>query len=271
MIFYFSGTGNSLYTAKMIASHNKETVVSIAAEINSGKEKYMFALNDNELVGFVFPVYAWGPPEIVSGFLSKLFLENYLGNYIFAVITCGGSIGNTAGVIAKILDKKGYTLNSAFSLMMPNNYMIMGDVDKKEDVKVKLSSADRRISHINEIVKKRTGSIFELEKGPLPGLLTKIINPMFINHATRPEKFYADDNCTGCGVCASVCSCNNIAVNAKPEWGSRCIQCVACINYCPVSAIQFGKSTQGKGRYTNPNISADEISLANQQIFSFSR
>ncbi|GEM_PF-5859417 len=36
MIFYFSGTGNSLHAAKRVSEYSKEGLVSIAAAMNSG-------------------------------------------------------------------------------------------------------------------------------------------------------------------------------------------------------------------------------------------
>jgi flavodoxin len=58
MIFYFSGTGNSLYAAKSIAQHNGEELVSISAAINSGDEFYKYSLRDNEVIGFVYPIHS---------------------------------------------------------------------------------------------------------------------------------------------------------------------------------------------------------------------
>ena len=40
--------------------------------------------------------------------------------------------------------------------------------------------------------------------------------------------------------------------DGKPAWGSECTQCMACICYCPVSAIEYGKATIGKDRYLCP-------------------
>lgn len=264
MIFYFSGTGNSLYSAKRIAEHNNEKLISIASEFMTGKNE--FTLSEDELIGFVFPVYAWGPPPIVTDFIKKLKLNNYAGNYIFTVITCGAEIGNAADIVDKVLKKKGLKLNSAFSVQMPSNYMIMGDVDSEEDKKIKLESSEKTIKHISEIVGSREQGIFELERGAAPGLKTAIVSPMFSKFAVQPKKFYADENCTGCGVCETVCCCDNIKISGKPIWGNRCTQCLACINYCPAAAIQFGKSTLNKGRYTNPNIKPNDISAAKKSL-----
>lgn len=259
MIFYFSGTGNSLYAAKNIARHHGEELVSISVAANSGSESYEYNLRDNEIIGFVYPVYAWGPPGIVLAFIEKLKLRNYQGNYIFSVATCAGNIGNTMEVMDSCLRKKGMKLNSGFSLKMPNNYIIIGDIDSKALEKEKLSAAEEGLKHINHIIKQRKTGEFRVEKGFLPWLFTGLINPMFQKKAIDTTKFYANDHCTGCGICEKVCNCNNIQVNERPQWGKRCTQCLACIHYCPEKAVQYGKGTEKKGRYTNPNIGIDEV------------
>lgn len=257
MIFYFSGTGNSLYAAKVIAEHNNEALVSIAEEINKNKNNY--TLRENEAIGFVFPVYAWGPPKMVIDFIERLSFNNYKNNYIFSIATCGDNIGETMKVISSALKKKDLILCSSFSLVMPNNYIIMGDVDSKEVENEKLNAAEDMLKKINSIIAERKKWVFELVKGPIPALLTSVIHPLFMKYAGNTRKFYADHKCTGCGICERVCSLKNIKVIDKPQWGKNCTQCLACLHYCPSKAIQYGKSTEKKGRYRNPNVSLGEM------------
>ena len=43
---------------------------------------------------------------------------------------------------------------------------------------------------------------------------------------------------------------NNVALkDGKPVWGKVCTHCMACICYCPVSAIEYGKKSVGQPRY----------------------
>ncbi|MBZ9608015.1 MULTISPECIES: hypothetical protein [Clostridium] len=49
MIFYFSGTGNSLYIAKSIAMQNNENLISIAATMKKDNESYEYTLKDSIL------------------------------------------------------------------------------------------------------------------------------------------------------------------------------------------------------------------------------
>ncbi|MBP9515735.1 MAG: 4Fe-4S binding protein, partial [Clostridia bacterium] len=47
------------------------------------------------------------------------------------------------------------------------------------------------------------------------------------------------------------CVLNNIELkNGKPVWGKSCTHCMACINFCPTNAIEYGKHSIGLRRYT---------------------
>ncbi len=253
MIFYFSGTGNSLYIARTMADCHSQTLVSIAGAINSGAEAYKYTLEDGEIIGFVFPVYAWGPPGIVLEFIQKLKLNRYQGNYLFSVVTCGENVGNVMNVLAAGLEQQGYKLHSGFSVRMPNNYILLGDVDKKELEKQKLAEAEKTLEQVNHTVDRKQEGLFELEKGCFPWLLTGVFYPLFHKRSIDTGKFHADDRCNSCGTCEAACNCQNIKVQGKPRWGNRCVQCLACIHHCPTRAIQYGKMTRKKGRYINPN------------------
>ena len=56
-IFYYTGTGNSLWVARKVADElGGASLVSIP-EYKAGKDTTI-----SETVGFVFPVYIWGVP-----------------------------------------------------------------------------------------------------------------------------------------------------------------------------------------------------------------
>ncbi len=257
MKFYFSGTGNSLYIAKEIGINDK--LISIAKLMEENQEEYEIELKDNEALGFIFPIYAWAPPKMVLDFIKKLKIKNYNNNYTYFVTTCGENIGNTVEVVTKALKDRGIKIDSGFSIVMPNNYVIMGNTESKEAIDKKLKNSKLQIDKINEIINKRENGIFEVVKGPVPKLLTSVINPMFSKFATSTDKFYANDKCNGCGICEKVCNSNIIKVNGKPTWGKDCTGCLACLHVCPVKAINYGKGTENKGRYINPSIKKEDL------------
>ncbi len=259
MIFYFSGTGNSLYIAKSIAMQNNENLISIAATMKKDNESYEYTLKDNELIGFVYPVYAWGPPKQVLEFINKFKFMNYNNNYIFTVATCGANIGNTVQVLDKALKKKSLHLNSGFSVVMPNNYIIFGDVDTKEVENKKLLESKQVVASINNTLKNRLNNVYHLEKGLIPRAMTYIANPLFNKHALNTKNFHVNEKCNGCGLCEKVCNSGTIKVQEKPIWGKNCTQCLSCIHLCPTNAIQYGKSTEKKGRYKHPKITVNDM------------
>lgn len=71
MVFYFSGTGNSLYAARKLAAGN-ESVINIADAMSAGQTNYQIA--DGESVGFVFPVYFYTLNDVLTQFVEQLSL-----------------------------------------------------------------------------------------------------------------------------------------------------------------------------------------------------
>ena len=62
MIFYFSGTGNSEYVAKQLAARLGDRLVKMGDAV--AHADYDYTLSEGERVGWVFPVYSWGPAPI---------------------------------------------------------------------------------------------------------------------------------------------------------------------------------------------------------------
>jgi NAD-dependent dihydropyrimidine dehydrogenase PreA subunit len=260
MIFYFTGTGNSLYLAKRIADEQGEKLISIAKELDKKDNSFRYELKDNETLGFVYPVYAWAPPKKVLDFAKKIRVEGGTP-YVFSLSTCGAEEGGTTGVLEKALSVAGLILSAAFTVLMPNNYILGYDVDTKEVEKKVLAEAEEKLIRINRVISARKKDRSLLLAGKMAALKTVVVNPLFNRFAMDTGKFHVDDTCTGCGLCEKICPAHTIKVSGRPEWGRDCTQCLACINRCPVKAIQYGKSTAQKGRYFHPQITELEKSV----------
>lgn len=247
MIFYFSGTGNSLYAAQKIRGDGKERMADIAKTVCS--QEFTYDILPGEKVGFVFPVYFWGLPTIVSWFIGKLKLTGAEPGYVYAVFTCGSSICGADQLLRKELERAGYRLDAVFSVKMPDNYVIMLEVPGEEQQAALLNAAEKELDKIAEAV--NSCSTEGYTSGIVKKQFSRAANSLYL-HGRKTKKFHVDDRCVGCGACAKRCPANAIAMkDGKPVWvKDRCIHCLACINRC--GAIQYGKKTAARGRYVHP-------------------
>ena len=242
MLFYFTGTGNSLYAAKAI-SEKDEAVIDMADSRNKGN--FTFTVPHGESVGFVFPVYFYSLPDVVAEFCKKLSLSG--AGYVYAVITCGGSIGGSGGFLKEILAKNGVVLSNVFSVLMPDNSMLFYNIADTDENMKRLENADRKLVNIRKRIAKH-------EKSSIKGGTSAKIGRVMYHLCNKTKKFYADNSCVGCGICAKNCPDKAIKMkNGKPRWvKASCSKCSACINRCPSKAVQYGKSTIKRNRYVNP-------------------
>ena len=247
MLFYFTGTGNSLYTAKRLAESG-EKLIDMADAVRNGKFSYL--IPDNENVGFVFPVYFYSVPDIVEEFCRKLKLKN--AGYVYAVITCGASTGGSGGHLGEILSKRNIELANVYDIVMPDNAMLFYNIaDKKKNLET-LKKADKTLDTIKNRISAK-------EKGRIRSAFTGRIGRSAYAFFRKTKKFYADNSCVGCGLCAKNCPVGAIRMkNSRPQWiKESCSKCTACINRCPSGAIQYGRSIVKRNRYVNPILRGD--------------
>lgn len=245
MIYYFSGTGNSLYVARQLADALGENLCPMT----------MSAPTDDEVIGLVFPVYGWGIPNVVEQFVRSCPLPK--GCYLYCVMTCGDDMGYTDKVLEKALGRR---LDAAFSVLMPDVYVCLPgfDVDSKEECKEKFAKEKETVEEVVSCVKERK-LLRHLKRGPFPWAKTYVIRPLFNRYLLTDKYFRVDTSrCVSCGLCRKSCPVGNIKLvesegadgeGAVPIWQSHCAGCMACYHACPHHAINFGKMTQKKGQY----------------------
>lgn len=247
MIVYFSGTGNSKFIAETLGKKLHEPVYSI---IELLKASDLASYPIDERLGIVFPVYSWGLPEPIISWIEKEALQYASKSaYVYAIITCGENIGHAEKLLKKKLEISGLVLQSAFSLQMPNNYMLFGDVNAPNEAKEIIGLAKGRLEEIIKRIELKEKGIFDVERGAFPWVMTSLLYPLFHKFGRSSKPFYVEDTCTACGLCERACPAENIHIEGVPKWGNHCYACLACINRCPLKAIQYGKQTKTKGRY----------------------
>lgn len=253
MVYYFSGTGNSEFVATTLANF-------------LGSEKSFIPAIDVSAIGnhidnivFVFPVYSWGVPPLVADFIYSIPSSHWdniknQGYHIDCVMVCGDEVALAPEMFKKILADVGMQLNAVWSVIMPNNYVLLPgfDVDSKDIEDEKLNSCKGRILEIAESLSKGEKRI-EVTRGSIPWLKTKLVYPLFKKWGIFPTKWRYNSSCISCGKCASVCPILNVEMkNDHPQWGNRCCSCLACYHICPVHAVEYSNMTLKKGQYFFP-------------------
>ena len=245
VIFYLSGSGNSLYAAQQIAENLEEcrleTIGSYLCKPYDVKD---------EVVGIVSPVYCFALPPVMAQFLEKLKAKP---NYCFGVVTMGGNQGRALKQMSEILATKGVTLNYGQTVLMPDNFFGI-PLEKRE---AQLKAAEPVLAKIAGEVAEGKGDLSSVKEAMLWKLFGTSASWWYLKNRLNFEVMTVDaTKCIGCNICAEVCQMENIKlVDGKPEFGSNCASCLGCFHWCPQSAISAGKLTlDNSKRYTHPNI-----------------
>jgi len=251
-IYYFSGTGNSLYVAGQIQQRFEDAeLIQLNSQLRDDKSDIQA-----DVLGLVFPVYAWGPPSIVKEFLKHAKLSK--PGYFFALATHGGGPGNTLKLVDSLLKKRGLALDAAFELRMPSNYISGSNPASPEEARQLTDSQQPRLAEICRTIAQRQPSAIPA-KGAFGTVVVHPLLPFFAKQ--QAKKFSVTDACTHCGICEKLCPVENIRLNAEklPEWGKECELCLRCINLCPARAIESGPKTAGRNHYRHPDITVAEL------------
>jgi len=252
-LFFYTGTGNSLWTARTLAGKLGDSALHPISTI-SGRP----AGSGAEAIGLVFPVHIWGVPGRVIDFVNSL--ANAPSRYYFAVAVHAGQVAATLLQLKGLMKAKGIPLSCGFEIAMPSNYIPWGGPGPLEKRTRRFEEAGMKIDRIAGLVSRREQG--PVEKGPLwQNVLFTGLNRLSFSHVPGLDRgFRVDEKCNACGICGTICPCGNIdLVEGRPVWRHRCEQCLACIQWCPAEAIQYGKKTVGYERYRHPEVTLREM------------
>ncbi|MDO4307293.1 MAG: EFR1 family ferrodoxin [Eubacteriales bacterium] len=249
MILYFSGTGNSAFVAKRIASIVRDEVVSINDRIREHSHKKI--VSEKPLV-FAVPTYGWRIPRLVEEWICKMTFEENQKAYF--VMTCGGDIGNAEKYILKLCEKKKFEFMGCAEIVMPENYIAMFPVPEEEEAISIVKKAEPLIEETANAISAGY-RLPSKEVSSAGKICSSVVNELFYPLFVKAGKFRATDACISCGKCEKVCPLHNIHLkNGKPVWKRKCTHCMACICDCPREAIEYGKASKGKPRYHCPEV-----------------
>lgn len=282
-IYYFSGTGNSLFVAREL---QKKVPDSVIIPIVSLLHKDVIQTN-GKTIGIIFPCHALTIPIAVKRFIRKI--DVHSAEYIFAIVTRYGTVFRGFNIIEKLLKKKNKHLNSQFILNMCHNEAPRSEknyiVPSKSDILQIEITVLQKINQISNVIKtqssfleKDVNIIIKSSSNPVIGFLIEKLVVFAMNiseYIGGVNYFYHDNKCNGCGICEKVCLSEKIKIiEKKPIWQRNvlCYMCFACLNYCPQKSVQIKNIpgvrsyTTENGRYPHPFATVNDISAQKESI-----
>jgi ferredoxin len=230
-IYYFTGTGNSMRAARVIAGRLGSTeIVSMRADPKD------HPATDCEIVGFVFPVYHWTMPAPAVSFVEKLKIDPKA--YVFAIAMPSFICGKACEKLAEILDKKGISLSYGNIVNSVANYVIV--YPPFPSPRLRVPRTEKKLRIIAE-------DIFEKRKRDYPRASSfirrrseRFMTPYLELQKYADDPFTISEDCISCGMCSRVCPCHNIVLEGgKPTFQHHCANCMACVVSCPKRAIGY--------------------------------
>ena len=276
VIYCFSGTGNSLNAARIIA---KEMGGATIVSVKKGAKSDLAA--DADVVGFVCPVYEWDIPETLKDFAENLAVNPKA--YTFLVATYVAIHGRCFETMDAILREKGTRLHFGKPLRCVASQCIA--YEPFPSPKLMVPYSDRCARKIGRQIAERKTNNYPRMSPITRARYDKAMMP-FLNIQHEYDKgFYTSDACVGCGLCEKICPCKNITMSGKnPQWNHSCIGCNACVVYCPKKAVQYKTPEayakldniitrrmglpEKRTRYHNPHVTARDIISDAEQIVS---
>jgi len=245
LIHYFSGTGNTARAVKIIAENlTKAGHLVTTVQINKGADPPMNQI-DYHIVAF--PVLSWAPPVMVKQYLRKM--PPSAGAKV-AILAINGAVvrngklirgytGQALEAAERLLKRKKFDVFLTANASFPDNWTQMTNPcdEQAQEVIFGVGEAD-----VNEFISGFLANNRSLYRcGGFNKAWTWVVAGLFglVGRRVLGTFYMADENCTGCSLCAKTCPSGTIVMKrGKPFWNDRCEDCNRCINLCPEKAIQ---------------------------------
>lgn len=256
MVFYFTGTGNSLYVAKQLEG----SPINIPQVMR--QENMAFAA---DAIGVVAPVYGHEVPPMVKEFLKKATFQT---EYFYMILTYGNRHGGAAELAHQLCRQCGIPVAYINVVLMVDNWLPSFDMGEQMLLD---KQVENQLAHILADIKIRRhwiSPVTDRDRAAHQEFLDRMsqMPPDTWQHLLRMT-----ESCVGCGICEKVCPSGSIhMVNGKAgHTPGHCQTCLACVHACPHKAIQLTVQEKNpQARYRNEHISLEEIIQANSQDIS---
>lgn len=251
MVFYFTGTGNSLYAARQLEAEP----VSIP-QVMRGSEREFTA----ESIGIVSPVYGHEVPPMVKDFLRESTFET---GYFYIILTYGCRHGGAAELAKELCVECGVRVDYINTLHMADNWLPAFDMDAERAMDKHIPE---QLAAITADVKARRHAISPVTDNDRAAHQGYLRNVSGVPEAMWQNLVVVTERCVGCGVCTRVCpaDCMVLENGRAKHIPGNCQDCLACAHACPHKAIALAMPEKNpNARYRNEHVTLQDLIAAN--------
>lgn len=238
IIYYFSGTGNTLKACQRFQSSLQTH--GVQCELHSVTGSSVPSPSDFDLVGFAYPVHAFNAPYVMYKFVRELPKQN--GKNFFIVTTSGEPLcwNNASSIhLCSKLKRRGFgKLTNEYHYVMPYN-MIFRHTDVQAQKMWQTASALIPL----DAAEVAEGKISLLKRPPFGRFVSWVLRIEHCAMKVNGRFFKIKKNCVKCMKCVKNCPVGNISYDEKSgkfHFGGNCIMCTRCSFSCPKDAIKIG-------------------------------
>jgi ferredoxin len=250
-ICYFSGTGNTLWSAKKIA----ESLGGESELINIGAETFKSEINlEADAIVILFPAYAYGAPVLVQRWVKKAAIKT---PYLAVFTSFGTSPGGALAQICRILKRRKIKVSYCGRIPAVENYIAIFGPQKETTIQKRLVLQKKATDEAALCIKASKANRINTFR-PFSAFVSTLFS---LGIKIFYSWYRVSADCDGCRVCEKLCPVSAITMrDGKPAFSKNCEHCQGCLNWCPMRAIRFGRMNPQTPRYHHPEISLADMS-----------
>ncbi len=256
VLHVMSGTGNTRRVARWMTEviQSQGTTVTVRG-VEQGPPDAHSETGEEHLVGLLLPAHAFTATwpmlrlawRLPRGQRTHAFVAVTRAGTKFGPLRLPGMEGTAGYLLALILRLKGYRVRGVQGIDMPSNWIAFHPGFSPESAADIIAHAKPKTDrYIRSVLagKRWFGSWICL----LLGLLLLPVSAAYLlaGRFFLAKLFFANNRCTGCGMCAKNCPFGAVRIWGKkrprPYWTFSCESCMRCMAYCPARAIEAGHS-----------------------------
>ena len=256
IIYYFSGTGNSLSVALSLAEKLTDT------KVESIMKLYRDSMipSSYEHIGFIYPCCYGHPPKVVTDAVKNIHMSKHQRTFL---VVMGVLYGQSLTDMVQLLEQDTTHKIQGFCVRMPGNHILGYPAFPDFFQRLLFRRSEKKVDEIVACIQNSTPTSFKKK----PSVFEKLSRSLTGENDTKiphfGEKgtwFYTTDKCNQCGICSKICPVNNIEVSPDHvKWGNQCQQCMACIQWCPQKAVAYPNIPVDRKHYHHPAIGLDQM------------